>query len=156
MNEIKYGYPGEGAIEYARELTEGMSREEAAEVIRELLNGPIPDDPRIKRCICCGYPFRDRTRPGNALVCGPSCKTAVKTIQRRIQRTGRASLTQKMPKGYVWWLEYPFFISEYAMFNYSRSYERPHPPEKMVQIMAAKQRTEMMGGRKKPRREAAE
>lgn len=156
MSQIRYGYPGEGAIEYARELTEGLNREEAVEVIHKLLNGPMPDDPRIKRCICCGYPFRDRTRPGNALVCGASCKTAVKTVQRRIQRTGSATPVRRRPKGYIWWLEYPFFLSEKAMFNYSRSYERPHAPEKMAQIMAAKQRYDMMGGRRKPRRTLSE
>lgn len=77
--------PGEGAVEYAKSLTEGLTREEAASIIHTIMIGPF-EDPRVKWCVVCGYPFRDVTRPGNAKVCGPTCKTMQKTAQRRKQR----------------------------------------------------------------------
>jgi hypothetical protein len=140
-------YPGEGAIEYARTLITGLSREQAAIVIENLLNDAPSDDPRVKFCSNCGYPFRDKTKPNMAKVCGPACKSAVKTIQKRIQRTGLSTVKVKMPIYYQWWQEYPFFSPHEAMQNRVWSYERPHG--NVEAIIAAKDRYERMGGRRK-------
>ncbi len=144
--------PGEGAIEYATELTAGLTREQAAAVIRRLLTQP-GGDPRIKQCEVCGYPFRDNTRPGNAKVCGPTCKTAQKAAQKARQRKVKpargVTVKPDKPIRYVWWLEYPYWVSEKWMLNHVGSYERPRDPDKLAYIRAAKERAEAMGGRRK-------
>lgn len=144
--------PGEGAIEYASEVTADLTREEAAITIHKMMTEPSAD-PRVKRCEVCGYPFRDKTRPGNAKVCGPSCKTAQKTAQKRQQRKVKpargVTVKPNKPIRYVWWLEYPYWVTEKWMHNHVGSYERPHDPDKLARIQTAKQRTEMMGGRSK-------
>lgn len=130
--------PGEGAIEYVTLLTTGLSREEAASIIRHLFTEP-PADPRVKQCETCGYYFRDKTKPNNARVCSQrSCKTARKSAQRSVQ-----------PTVYTWWLEYPYWLTEKSMLSRAWSYERPRDPDKLAQIMAAKQRAESLGGRKR-------
>lgn len=136
--------PGEGAIEYAAELTAGLTREEAAVIIRKLLREP-GDDPRIKRCEVCGYPFRDKTRPGNAKVCGPSCKTIRKTEQKAEQRARKDAGKPKKPRRY----------DEEAFMRRLWNREKPYDPDKLAQIAAARDRARTMGGgRKKPIRRA--
>ncbi|WP_373230380.1 hypothetical protein [Cohnella sp.] len=137
--------PGEGAIEYARSLVNGLNREQAAIVLRKR-----PDDPRVKCCSCCGYHFRDQTRPGNAKTCGESCKRAVKTWQRHIQRGKDWSAKPKKKILYYDWFEYPFWINERAMLYHAWSYDSPKDPDKINQILAARQRCERFGGKRKP------
>jgi hypothetical protein len=126
--------PGEGAIEYARTLTVGLTREQSAPIIRNLL-ADSPADPRVKRCVCCGYPFRDKTRPGNAKVCGGSCTLDKNARNRRIKR-GEKSI--RVPVDYVFWLEYPYYVSERAMLS-KTSRERSYSPDKLATIIAARQ-----------------
>lgn len=132
--------PGEGAVEYAAELTEGLTREEAAAIIRKLLREP-GDDPRIKRCEVCGYPFRDKTRPGNAKVCGDTCKTTRKTVQRAEQRARKDVDKPKRVRRY----------DQEAFMRRLWNYEKPYDPDKLAQIAAARERARLMGGgRRKP------
>ncbi|AKG35652.1 hypothetical protein [Paenibacillus durus] len=132
--------PGEGAVEYARELTEGLTPSEARLVIRDLLKHP-PAGPKIKRCAVCSYYFRDRTRPGNAKVCGPSCKTVRKTEQRADQRARQDTDKPNKPRRY----------DTEAYMRRLWNYEKPYDPDKLAQIYAARERARLMGGgRKKP------
>lgn len=140
--------PGEGAIAYARELTLGMTRKQAALIVSKLLTEDS-EDRKIKRCTCCGYPFRDATRNNSAKVCGKSCKTDIKSAQRAVQRGAKVKIKMNKPITYTWWLEYPYWLSEKAMLSHTGSYERPYSPEKMAQISAAKGRTERTGGHKR-------
>lgn len=146
--------PGQGAIEYARECVEGLSWQQAKATIQRLLTSP-PEDPRIKRCNGCGYLFRDKTRPGNAKVCGDSCKTIVKSKQKQVQRARKATIKTNKPIKYVYWLEYPYWVPERAMFSSVGSYERPFDSEKLGQIVAARERYNRMGGRRKTRKSVA-
>lgn len=139
--------PGEGAVEFAREYSKGLSRDHARRVFVELLSNP-PSDPKIKKCAYCGYPFRDKTKNNSAMVCGPTCKTGIKTKQRRVQRARGNIKTTKQPQ-YYYWLEYPFWISEKAMLSKAWSYERPYAPEKLQMISDARDRDQRMGGKKK-------
>ncbi|RAV19504.1 hypothetical protein [Paenibacillus contaminans] len=130
MNES----PGAGALEYARTLTEGLSRDEAAVVIRRLLTEP-PADPRVKRCDFCSYPWRDSSLRNTKRTCCDECKTGAKSFQKRQQRADKALLTGKVRKRtkrdeyYVWWLEYPFWLDEYEMLKRAWKYEVPHGVE---------------------------
>lgn len=131
--------PGAGAIAYARERIAGLSRDEAAPVIRELIANPL-DDKRVKRCEYCGYPWRDDSLRNTKRTCSDECKTALKTLQRRRQRADKALLEgedappKKRAKRhcYVWWLEYPFWLNEYEMLKRSWKYEVPYDPSKLA------------------------
>lgn len=141
--------PGDGAIEFARHLIEGLDRSAAISMLGDLLalnDAALMEahDPRVKRCLICHYPFRDRTRPGNAKVCGAPCTTAKKTTQKQIQRKRNDQPIRKLVP-YVWWIEYPYWTSERAMLSRVWSYERPS--EKIAEIHAAKIRYEQRGCR---------
>ncbi|MNM66823.1 hypothetical protein D3C81_783280 [compost metagenome] len=131
--------PGEGAVEFMRGLTEGMAPGEALLTIRRLMRNP-PDDPRVKVCAVCGYLFRDKTRPRNAMVCGPSCKTVRKTDQKAEQRARKDAGKPKKPRRY----------DTEAIMRRIWNYEKPYDPDKLAQMYAARERQRNMGGRKKP------
>lgn len=137
MTNKSYGWPGEGAIEYVRTLIEGKTRRTAAPIISRLLTSELPDDPRIKRCTGCGYPFRDKTKPGNAKTCGEQCAKAKNAAKRKVSRGNNK---QTVAVDYVFWLEYPYYVSERKMLSKS-SRERSFSPEKMASIIAARQRS---------------
>ncbi|NUU74255.1 hypothetical protein [Paenibacillus xylanilyticus] len=152
--------PGEGAIEYAAEITAGLPRSAAAIVIRRAMTEPSAD-PRIKDCEVCRYPFRDKTKNRSATVCGPWCKTTKKSAQRKqqrkkVKRVHNVTVKPSKPIRYLFWLEYPFWLKEKWMIGYAGSYERPRDPDKLAQITAAKQRTELMGGKRRRKTEIIE
>lgn len=135
MTNKTYGWPGEGAIEYVRTLIEGKTRQTAAPIISRLLTNKLPDDPRIKRCESCYYPFRDMTKPGNAKTCGERCAKDKNAAKRKVSRGNN----KPVAVDYVFWLEYPYYVSEREMLSKS-SRERSFSPEKMASIIAARQR----------------
>ncbi|MFA4137036.1 MULTISPECIES: hypothetical protein [unclassified Brevibacillus] len=144
MQTKQYGWPGEGAVEYARQHIVGLSRDKALSAIQRLLK-ETPDDKRIKRCDYCGYPWRDDSMRNTKRTCSNECKTAVKTLQRRQQRADKALLTGKTKKRtkrdeyYIWWLEYPFWINEYEMLKHSWKYEKSMDEEGLAYIRGKQQ-----------------
>lgn len=126
--------PGAGAIAYAYGRVAGLTREEAAPIIREFLEN-LPADKRVKRCDYCGFPYRDDSLRNTKRTCCDECKTALKTIQKRQQRADNALITGKTKKRtkreeyYVWWLEYPFWLDEYEMLKRAWKHEATHNAE---------------------------
>jgi hypothetical protein len=123
--------PGPGAIEYARSLVAGMTRQEAAAKLREEPGGT---DRRVKRCDYCRYLWRDKSLRNTKRTCSEECRTGIRTLQRSQQRADKALIggeprkkKQAEPKArYVWWLEYPFWLgSEYEWLNQAWKYEIP-------------------------------
>jgi hypothetical protein len=155
MKTAEYRNPGPGAVEFARQYVEGLTRAEALPIIKKLLNGELHDttDKRIKKCAYCGYYYRDKTKPNNSKTCSRECKIDFDTLNRAKKRADEALLSPKKKKEttYVWWLEYPFWINEYEMLKRSWKYEKPYAPDKLAMIRAAKQRDEMLGGKRKPK-----
>ncbi|MEH7456337.1 hypothetical protein V7183_03650 [Bacillus sp. JJ1127] len=156
MKILNYRYPGEGAIEFTEQFTKGLTRDCAVHVVKRLLRGKLHDktDPRIKRCVYCRYFYRDKTRPSNSNTCCRECKIAYDTMNRAKKRNtvlGPKRET-KRDQYYAGWLENPFWSKEYEMVKHSWKTDAPYSPEKLELIMAAKQRDEMMGGKRKPRR----
>lgn len=143
-------WPGQGAIEYAESLVIGLSRDEAAVILQKLLKEPAITDIRVKRCAHCGYPYKDRTKANMSVVCSEDCRKARKTPMKRIERARKIPEGTRIVVKYIWWLEYPFWVPEKAMFNHVGSYERPFDPEKLTRIAAARERYERMGGRRTP------
>ncbi|MBN9655985.1 hypothetical protein J0K78_17045 [Halobacillus sp. GSS1] len=155
INQKEYRNPGTGAIEYARTFVEGMEMEDSLSVIISLMKDELHDteDKRIKRCGYCGYPYRDHTRPNNSKTCSKECKVASDTLKRRMKQADKALLNPKKKtkreEYYLDWLEYPFWLDEYEMLKQSWKHEPSYGLDKVEQIAAAKQRTELLGGRRK-------
>lgn len=125
---------GSGAIEFTKQFTVGMAREEAALVIEQLMSGELHDstDKRVKRCDYCGYYWRDDSMRNTKKTCSDDCKTSIKSLQKRQQRADKELLnpTPKKKKrtlmdDYVYWLEYPYWSNEYSMIKIGWKYERP-------------------------------
>lgn len=168
LNEDGYGL---GAIEFGRELTEGLERHEAAEVIEDLMEGILPegfeiDEKRVKKCATCGYYYRDKTRPNNSVTCSPKCKTLrdtrqrrIKTLEKREQGLIKDVEPTVMQRTYYDHHEYSFwngdfkYDSENAMEISLSNFEQPY--ENISEIHAARERYEMMGGRKRHASERA-
>ncbi|MCY7919720.1 hypothetical protein [Bacillus vallismortis] len=154
-----FRHPGEGAVQFAAELVENHTRESAVPIINRLLKGDLHDqsDKRIKKCAYCGYYYRDRTKPNNSKTCSQGCKTDLDTLRRVMKRADKALLNPKKKKldsienAYIWWLDYPFWISEREMINRSWKYEHLATDKKIEDMLAAKYRDQQMGGKRKPK-----
>jgi hypothetical protein len=132
MGAIIFREPGAGAIDYTKQFTEGLTRDQAAPVITALLKGELhdPTDKRVKRCDYCGYYWRDDSLRNTRRTCSSECKTGIKTLQKRQQRADAALLNPQPRKrtlmdDYIWWLEYPFWINEYSMIKIGWKFEKP-------------------------------
>lgn len=156
-----YREVGEGALDFAREfIANGITRDKAKVIVGKLINGELHDktDRRIKRCDYCNYYWRDDSKGNRKKTCCNDCKRGIKTLQRRQQRADKELLNPKPKKKqkfetlYVSWLEYPFWISEYEMLKRSWKHEVSYSPAKIEQISAAKQRDQLNGGKRKPKR----
>lgn len=156
----------ESVIELGKELTEDMERQEALEVITDLMGGILPEDldtdrKRIKECAYCGYYYRDKTRPNNSVTCSAECKTLrdtkrrrSKTLEQREQGLIESARKTVKQRTYYDHHEYPFwngdgykYDSDNAMEVSLSNFERPHG--NITDIHAARERHEAMGGRKR-------
>lgn len=147
-----YGYPGDGAVEYARQFIEGKSYIEALRAIRWLLQAETTD-PRIKRCEYCGYPYRDKTRPNNSVTCCRQCKVSWDTLRRAEVKRSKRKPTPRdygYPEGYQFWHEYPFWTYHDKMDNYITRHEKPMEYEKIEKISTL-QATYGLHNRRKPK-----
>jgi hypothetical protein len=153
--KIEYREPGEGAILFATQFTEGLMMTDALSVIQRLMKGELhdADDKRIKNCDWCGYLFRDDSKPNRARVCCRPCKYAKDNFAKKNKKMDQELVKPKKKKRsglsghYASHLEYPFFASEEYMLKYYHRYERSYAPEKIALIDAAKQTSN--GGRRK-------
>lgn len=132
MGEVIFREPGAGAIDFTKQFTEGLTRDQATPIITALLKGELhdPTDKRVKRCDYCGYYWRDDSLRNTRRTCSARCKTGIKTLQKRQQRADAALLNPKPKKrtlmdDYIWWLEYPFWVDEYSMVKIGWKYEKP-------------------------------
>ncbi|RFU60526.1 hypothetical protein [Peribacillus glennii] len=149
MNEkVVYRQPGEGAILFAYQFIDGLTKAEFFPVIQQVINGQLHNvvDKRIKRCDYCGYFWRDISLRNNKRKCSADCERSLKTLQKREQRALKELLNpkpKKAPDMYTYYadhLEYPYFLSEQYMLKRSYRFERPKAPDKLAQIDAAEQR----------------
>lgn len=123
--ETKYTLIGEGASLFAKEMASkyriGTDSVKAFEFAQSMMEGTLDEhkEPRVKRCQACGYYFRDKTRPGNALVCSRECKNkkdGVLDAERKRLKSGGKKRISAVDKYYVTTdsagneLEYPFFL----------------------------------------------
>lgn len=146
--KLIYRQPGEGAIDFAKGFTDGLTQPQALFVITDLLAGKLHDsaDTRIKRCEWCGYLYRDKTKPNSAKTCCRPCKYAKDNHAKAVKKADKAlakpksNAKESMYTYYAGHLEYPYYISEHYMLKRAHRYESPFAPDKLAQIDAAKQR----------------
>lgn len=150
----EYRYPGEGALDYTKQITQGLNKGEAAQVIEALLAGEIHDrtDKRIKRCQWCRYYYRDKTKPNNSKTCSLACKTARDTKDRARKEVDRR-LLHGIPKRLLKREEFynadlGIWTSEPEMISYYRSREGGGSGN-VEAIIDARQVAELMGGKRK-------
>ena len=132
--KIIYRDPGSGAVEFARQFVEGLTRDDVLPVLRKLKNGELhdPTDKRIKRCGFCGYFYRDKTKPNNSKTCSRECKIDRDTLNRAIKNADAAILKPKKEKPFeremyechVYWIEYPYYVSEHYMLERAHRMKR--------------------------------
>lgn len=132
--KVIYREPGGGSIEFTKRFTEGLTLQQATQVITDMLKGElhVSEDKRIKRCDYCGYYWRDDSLRNTKRTCSDDCKTGYKTLQRRQQRADK-ELMNPTPKpnkhrlidDYLYWLEDPFWLHEYSMIKIGWKFERP-------------------------------
>jgi hypothetical protein len=153
--KIQYKEPGEGAILFATQFTEGLMMTDAMPVIQQLMKGDLHDagDKRVKNCDWCGYLFRDKSKPNSAKTCCKPCKYAKDNFAKKNKKMDQELVKPKKKKRsglsghYASHLEYPFFASEEYMLKYYHRYERSYAPEKIALIDGAKQTSS--GGKRK-------
>lgn len=105
---------------------------------------------RIKECIVCGGTFRDNTRPGNKKTCSPECADeARKARQREEYRKKNPPKPTQRQLYYYDHYEYAFWLDERISNNQTWKNTVPYSTSKVEQISVAKQRYDLMGGRKK-------
>jgi len=153
-----YRDPGEGAIEFAKEIIGDMSRRQASVIMSDLLAGNLHDksDKRIKRCDHCGYYWRDDSLRNTRKTCSDECRRKIKTLQRQKQREKQALFNPKPRKrtlmdDYYYWLEYPYWADEYSMLKIGWKYEVPHRAS-TIDFIEAKNELYGEGNRVKPKR----
>src|SRR5690625_4498885 len=128
---------GAGAIEFIKEFTDGLSREEASQVISEVMRGELhdPADKRVKQCDYCGYYWRDPSLRNTRRTCSDECRTGIKTVQRRKQRKRQEEANPRPKKRtlmddyvdrdiYGDEIEYPYWRDAYSMNKISWKHER--------------------------------
>ncbi|MBU5265726.1 hypothetical protein [Virgibacillus proomii] len=121
--------PGTGAKQFAKEYY-GVTNEIDIITVLQKLNyeglHSISVDNRMKKCVYCGYYWRDDSLRNTKKTCCEECHRGKKTLQRRKQRADKAltnpnKRTQK--DDYISWLDYPFWIGESSMENVTANYE---------------------------------
>ncbi|MBD7965387.1 hypothetical protein [Fictibacillus norfolkensis] len=153
---MSYNEPGLGAIEFAKHFIKNMNRNDALKVTTQLLKGELHDnqDNRVKRCDYCGYWWKDNSLRNTRKTCSDGCKTSIKTLQKREQRANEFLLNpEKKEKKetlmdyYLWWLDHPFWVQEYAMIKVGWKFERPSGVS-LMNYIEAKNELYGMGNRK--------
>jgi len=129
--------PGEGAVEFARQFFPPfVDYHEGLEIATDLIDGFFVgvEDPRVRRCNHCGYYYRDKTKNNSSLVCSEDCKDGKDTVlqwyRREIRKADKPRRLSWMDMHYATHipgtsekLEYPFWKSDWHMFEYDRKHK---------------------------------
>lgn len=156
LKATAFNNPGAGAIEFARQyIGAGQTYDDMIEVMAAVIDGNFIEvhDKKVKRCQCCAFYFRDKTKNNSATTCSRECKASkdavIKTINRRIrtEQSGKARPTYKDGRYYAG--EYSFWCNDQAMFEYDRKHKSYAQGDNFEAVIATAQKRLKMGGRKK-------
>ncbi|MEG0471097.1 MAG: hypothetical protein RR588_02070 [Solibacillus sp.] len=153
--------PGAGAVDLAqRYYFFNMANRDELEIAEALVDGRFEgvDDPKVRRCAHCGYYYRDKTKNNMSVTCSKECASGkdivLKSWRREVRKVGKvrrlswldlhyASSYQGEP------LEYPFWSSDWHMFEYDRKRKVYSFGDDFEQYVAQQKRKAEMGGKRK-------
>jgi len=105
---------------------------------------------RIKECIVCGDEFEDRTRPGNKKSCSRKCADeARKARQRKQYRNENPPQPNQRQRYYADHFIYSFWVDNRIGRNQMWKEAAPYSPDKIDNIINARELYERIGGRKR-------
>lgn len=155
-------WPGEGAVNFAMQFVANMTVEHVMEVCEDLVAGYFVGygDKKVRRCQFCGYYYRDTTKNNSSLVCSDECKTgkdiALKAWRRKTKSAGKPRRPTYKDLYYAeYWpgtgvkLEYPFWKSDFHMFEYDRKHKAYAYGDNFEEVVARALLNIEMGGKKK-------
>lgn len=153
--------PGEGAIEFARRyFFFNMLDYDELEIATALVDGDFAEvnDPRVRRCAHCGYYYRDKTKNNSSVTCSKECGTSkdivLKAWRREVRKVGKVRRLSWLDLHYVSSskgkpLEYPFWKSNWHMFEYDRKRKVYSFGDDFEQYVAQQKRKEESGNKRK-------
>ncbi|AWE07895.1 hypothetical protein DCE79_11080 [Lysinibacillus sp. 2017] len=148
--------PGSGAIEFARRyIGPGHDYEEMLEIMSAVIDGHFAEihDKKVKRCQCCGFYYRDKTKNNSGTTCSRECKaikdSVLKTYARRVRAEEKGTTRKSYKDGRYYGGEYSFWCNEQAMFEYDRKRSVYTHGNDFEEVVAAAQRRLNMGGKKR-------
>ncbi|EON74123.1 hypothetical protein [Lysinibacillus sphaericus] len=148
--------PGAGAIELARQYI-GPKAEyyDALDIMADVIDGYFigVEDPRVRRCNCCGFFYRDTTKNNSSLTCSLECKTkkdvVIKAWRREVRKAGKPRRPTFKNLYYTEGLEYPFWANEDRMYEYDRKRGGYSYGDNFEEYVGRKLLDAQMGGKKK-------
>lgn len=156
LKDTAFKNPGAGAIEFAREYIEQeIDYYELLDVMTDLIDGNFVEihDKKVKRCQCCGFYYRDKTKNNSATTCSPECKATkdavLKTYNRRIKAEQNGTARKDYRYGRYAYGEYPFWVNDAAMFEYDRKQGVYSYGDNLESVIATAQKRALMGGKKR-------
>lgn len=156
LKDTAFKNPGTGAIEFARRYVgPGHDYDELLEIMSDLIDGNFVEihDKKVKRCQCCGFYYRDKTKNNSATTCSVECKAGkdavLKTYNRRVKTEQAGTARKDFRDGRYAYGEYPFWASERDMFEYDRKNKIYSHGDNLESIVATAQRRALMGGKKR-------
>lgn len=153
-------WPGEGAVDFAKQYVTEMTVEHVAEVSRDLVEGNFEEygDKKVRCCQYCGYYYRDATKNNSSLTCSDECKTkkdiVLKAYRRKIKDAGKPKRPTYKHLYYATSFrpetaEYPFWTSDFHMFEYDRKHKAYAYGDNFEEVVARGLLNIEMGGKKK-------
>lgn len=156
LKDTAFKNPGTGAIEFARSyIGPGHDYDEMLEIMSDIIDGYFTEvhDKKVKRCQCCGFYYRDKTKNNSATTCSAECKAGkdvvLKTYKRRVKAEQQGTARKSYKHGRYFGGEYPFWINDDAMFEYDRKHKIYKHGDDLEEVVARAQRRAQMGGKKR-------
>lgn len=148
--------PGTGAIEFARRyIGPGYEYDEMLEIMAEVIDGNFVEihDKKVKRCQCCGFYYRDKTKNNNSTTCSIECKASkdavIKTLTRRARKEQAGTARKTYKDGRYYGGEYSFWCNDEAMFEYDRKHGIYAQGDNLEAVIATAVKRAQMGGKKR-------
>lgn len=148
--------PGAGAIEFARQyIGPGHDYEDMLEIMADVIDGYFEEvhDKKVKRCQCCGFYYRDKTKNNSSTTCSLECKASkdavLKTLKRRAKKEQDGTARKSYKHGRYYGGEYSFWRSERDMFEYDRKHKAYSYGDDFEEVVAAARIHIQNGGKKR-------